>query len=590
MMGLPSWVAATLRQYPEIAIFLTLALGYYFGKFTFKGIGLGSVTATLLAGVIIGQLGITISAPLKATVFLMFLFAVGYGVGPQFVRGVAKDGLPQALFSVVQCVLCLIAPVVIVKFVGYDLGYSAGLYSGSQTISAALGLSTDAINRLGLAADDAKRLLDSMPIAYAVTYMFGTVGSAIVIALLGPALLRINLVAACKDYEERQGGGKQELGGAGMGWHRWEMRAFRVPSGARVIGLRAIEAEAMVPNARVFVQRLRRNGVIEEATADTVLREGDVVAVAGSREALVSIIGERAKMVAAAGSRESFTRLASEGTIEVDDPELLSVPVEGVDVYVTNKEVDGKTLVELAQRPGSRGVFLRKITRGATATTIPILPNTQVYRGDIVTLVGRTQDIAAASKMLGVVDRPTDIADVAFIGAAITLGALVGALVLKIGGVPLTLSTAGGALIAGLVFGWLRSVRPLFGRIPSPTVWFMNSVGLNIFIAVVGISAGPGFVNGLKTQGIGLFLWGVVATTLPLVLGMFIGKYLFRFHDAILLGIVSGARTTTASLGLVCDRAESQIPALGYTVTYAVGNTLLTIWGMVLIMVLSRGH
>jgi putative transport protein len=589
-MGIGSWLAATLRQYPEIAIFLTLALGYYFGKFTFKGIGLGSVTATLLAGVIIGQLGITISAPLKATVFLMFLFAVGYGVGPQFVRGVAKDGLPQATFSVVQCLLCLVVPVVIVKFAGYDLGYAAGLYSGSQTISAALGLSTDAINRLGLAAADAKRLLDSMPIAYAVTYMFGTVGSAIVIALLGPALLRIDLVAACKDYEDKEGGAKRELGGAGMAWHRWEMRAFRLPAGARVIGLRAIEAEAMVPNARVFIQRLRRNGVIEEATADTVLLEGDVVAVAGSREALVNIIGERAKMVAAAGSRDSFTKLGSEGTIEVDDPELLSVPVEGVDVYVTNKEVDGKTLAELAQRPGARGVFLRKITRGATATNIPILPNTQIHRGDIVTLVGRTQDIAAASKMLGVMDRQTDIADVAFIGAAITLGAFVGALVLKIGGVPLTLSTAGGALIGGLVFGWLRSVRPLFGRIPSPTVWFMNSVGLNIFIAVVGISAGPGFVNGLKTQGIGLFFWGAVATTLPLVFGMFIGKYLFRFHDAILLGIVSGARTTTASLGLVCDRAQSQIPALGYTVTYAVGNTLLTIWGMILIMVLARGH
>ena len=588
-MGIASWIAATLRQYPEIAIFLTLALGYYFGKFTFKGIGLGSVTATLLAGVIIGQLGITISAPLKATVFLMFLFAVGYGVGPQFVRGVAKDGLPQALFSVVQCVLCLLAPVVIAKFVGYDLGYAAGLYSGSQTISAALGLSTDAINRLGLAAADAKRLIDSMPIAYAVTYMFGTVGSAIVIALVGPALLRIDLVAACKDYEEKQGG-RKEIGGLGTAWHRWEMRAFRVPSGARVIGLRAIEAEAMVPNARVFVQRLRRDGVIEEATADTVLREGDVVAIAGSREALVNIIGERAKMAAVAGSRDSVTKAASEVSIEVDDPELLSVPVEGVDVYVTNKEVDGKTLAELAQRPGSRGVFLRKITRGATATTIPILPNTEIYRGDIVTLVGRTQDIAAAAKMLGVVDRPTDVADVAFIGAAITLGALVGALVLKVAGVPLTLSTAGGALIAGLVFGWLRSVRPLFGRIPSPTVWFMNSVGLNIFIAVVGISAGPGFVNGLKTQGIGLFLWGAVATTLPLVFGMFIGKYLFRFHDAILLGIVSGARTTTASLGLVCDRAQSQIPALGDTVTYAVGNTLLTIWGMVLIMVLARGQ
>src|SRR5438045_47077 len=331
-MAILAWFAATLRQYPEIAIFLTLAFGYYFGKFTFKGIGLGSVTATLLAGVLIGQIGITISQPLKATVFLMFLFAVGYGVGPQFVRGVAKDGVPRALFAVVQCLLCLAVPVIIVKLAGYDLGYAAGFYSGSQTISAAMGLSTDAINRLGLAADQAKNLLNSMPVAYAVTYMFGTVGSAIVIALLGPFLLRFNIAAACKDYEEKQGGTK-ELGGAGTAWRRWEVRAFRVQPGARVIGLRAVEAEALLPQARIFVQRIRRNGIIEEATADTVLREGDVVAVAGPREALVSIIGERAKVMAVAGARESLADVTSGVSIEVDEPELLSVPGEGVGVH-----------------------------------------------------------------------------------------------------------------------------------------------------------------------------------------------------------------------------------------------------------------
>jgi putative transport protein len=585
-MGIGTWFAATVRQYPEIAIFLVLALGYYFGKFTFRGIGLGSVTATLLAGVLIGQIGITISQPLKAFAFLMFLFAVGYGVGPQFVRGVAKDGVPQAIFSAVQCVLCLLIPVAIVKIAGYDLGYSAGFYSGSQTISAAMGLSTDAINRVGLAADEAKKLLDSMPIAYAVTYMFGTIGSAIVIALLGPALLRINLPAACKDYEEKQGGVK-ELGGAGTAWHRWEMRAFRVQPGGVVNGLRAAEAEALVPDSRVFVLRIRHNGVIQEATADTVLSEGDVVAVAGARESLVRIIGQRVKLAAVAGGRGM--NVASDVAPEVDDPELLSVPVEGVDVYITNKEVDGKTLAELATLPSARGIFLRKITRGAVATSIPILPNTKIFRGDIVTLVGRTQDTNAAIKALGVPDRATDVADVAFIGAGITVGALIGSLVWKIAGVPLTLSTAGGALISGLVCGWLRSVHPKFGRIPTSTVWFMNSVGLNIFIAIVGISAGPGFINGLRTQGIGLFLWGAVATTLPLVFGMFIAKYIFRFHDALTLGIISGARTTTASLGLVCDMAQSQVPALGYTVTYAVGNTLLTIWGMVMIILLTSG-
>jgi len=583
-MFLFTWFAETLRRYPEIAIFLVLALGYYFGKFTFRGIGLGSVTATLLAGVLIGQLGITISTPLKAFVFLMFLFAVGYGVGPQFVRGVAKDGVPQAVFSVVQCAFCLVVPFVIAKMAGYNLGYAAGLYSGSQTISAAMGLSTDAINRLGLAADQAKALLDSMPIAYAVSYMFGTVGSAIVIAVLGPALLRINLPAACKDYEATLGGSK-ELGGAGSAWHRWEMRAFRIQRGGKVVGLRAVEAEALLPDARIFVQRIRRNGVLQDAAADTVLREADVVAVSGTREALTRIIGERAKLAAASGAGQTFT--ADEVAIEVDDPELLSVPVEGIDVYVTSKEVDGKTLAELAKLPGARGVYLKKITRGAVATSIPILPSTKIFRGDIVNIVGRTQDTAAAINMLGVPDRATDVADVAFIGAGIAVGALIGSLVWKVAGVPLTLSTAGGALISGLVCGWMRSVHPKFGRIPTSTVWFMNSVGLNIFIAVVGISAGPGFVNGLKTQGVGLFLWGAVATTVPLICGMFIAKYIFRFHDALTLGIISGARTTTASLGLVCDIGKSQVPALGYTVTYAVGNTLLTIWGMVLILMLA---
>ena len=578
------WFAATLRQYPEIAIFLVLALGYYFGKFNFRGVGLGSVTATLLAGVLIGQLGITISQPLKAFVFLMFLFAVGYGVGPQFVRGVAKDGLPQAIFAAVQCIFSLGALVVIAKIAGYDLGYAAGLYSGSQTISAAMGLSTDAINRLGLPPDQSKAMLDSMPIAYAVTYMFGTVGSALVIALLGPVLLRINLPVACKDYEETHGGGAKEFGGAGSAWHRWEARAFEVQPGGRIAGLRVAEAEALLPNERIFILRVRRsNGSIEEATADTVLKEHDVVAVAGARDVLVKAIGARVAVTAGARGNGDV-----EGPKEVDDRELLGMPVNGVDVYVTHKEVDGKTLAELAHQPAARGVFLRKITRGAVATSIPILPNTAIHRGDILNIVGRTQDIAAATKLIGVPDRPTDVADVAFIGASITVGALVGALVLKVGGVPLTLSTAGGALIAGLIAGWYRSVRPLFGRIPGPTVWFMNSVGLNIFIAIVGISAGPGFVNGLKTQGVGLFLWGALATSIPLILGMFVAKYIFRFHDALTLGIVSGARTTTASLGLVCDLGKSQVPALGYTVTYAVGNTFLTIWGMVLILILSK--
>lgn len=560
------WFVHTLRSYPEIAIFLSLALGYYFGSFTYKGLGLGAVTATLIAAVIIGQLGITVTGPLKPTFFLMFLFAIGYGVGPQFVRGISQDGIPQALFAVVVCLFCLGAAYAGAKLAGYDVGSAAGLYAGATTISASMGLATDAINRLGLSTEETQKILNAMPVAYAVTYIFGTIGSAIILALIGPALLGIDLEAACKRYEEEHGG-KKELGGPGTAWHRFELRAFRVREGARIVGKTVQEAEALLPEQRVFVERIRRDEKIIDATADAVIQAGDVVAVAGRRDVLVNLVGTAAE--------------------EVDDRELLAVPTEGVDVYVTSKQVDGMTLAELAKSPATRGVFLRKITRGATATDIPILANTQLQRGDVVTIVGRTQDTTAATKLLGYPDRATDVADVAFIGAAIAIGALLGAVVYKVGSVPLTLSTSGGALISGLFFGWLRSVHPTFGRIPSPTVWFMNSVGLNVFIAVVGISSGPGFVAGLQQLGFSLFLWGILVTTVPLILAMYVGKYLFRFHDAILLGCCSGARTTTASLGMINDRAKSQIPGLGYTVTYAVGNTLLTIWGMVLVILLT---
>jgi putative transport protein len=560
------WFVQTLRSYPEIAIFLSLAFGYYFGSFTYKGLGLGAVTATLIAAVIIGQLQIKIGSPLKPTFFLMFLFAIGYGVGPQFVRGIAQDGIPQALFAVVVCFLCLGSAYLGAKLAGYDVGSATGLYAGSQTISASMGLATDAISRLGLAPEESKKLLDAMPVAYAVTYIFGTIGSAIVLSLLGPALLGIDLEAACRRYEEKHGG-KKEAGGPGTAWHQFELRAFRVKERGPVVGKTVQQVEALLPDQRVFVQRIRRGDQLLEATSDTVIHAGDVVALAGRREVLVNLVGSTAE--------------------EVNDRELLAVPIEGVDVYVTSKEVDGKTLAELATGTAARGVFLRKIVRGATATEIPILPGTRLHRGDVVTIVGRAPDVTAATKMLGYPDRATDVADVAFIGGAITIGALLGALVYKVGSVPLTLSTSGGVLIAGLFFGWLRSVRPTFGRIPSPTVWFMNSVGLNVFIAVVGISSGPGFVAGLQQLGFSLFLWGVAVTTVPLILAMYVGKYLFRFDDAIVLGCCSGARTTTASLGMINDRAKSQIPGLGYTVTYAVGNTLLTVWGMVLVILLT---
>ncbi|CAB3730699.1 aspartate-alanine antiporter [Achromobacter kerstersii] len=560
------WFVATLKAYPEIAIFLALGIGYWIGGKSFKGFSLGAVTATLLVAIVIGILGVKISPNVKSVFFLMFLFAVGYGVGPQFVRGIAKDGLPQAIFAVIMALFSLGAAAVAAVLAGYDLGSAAGLFAGSQTISASMGLATDAINRLGKSPEEAQALLDAMPIAYAVTYIFGTVGSAIILAQIGPKLLGIDLVAACKEYEQMLGAGSGAEGETQ--WHDFEVRAYSVAPESPFIGRAVGDIEAGTQDGvRAFVERIRRDGKIIEADRTTLIQAGDIVAIGGKRDQLIARLGPSGR--------------------EVQDAELLDIKTEGVDIYISNKKVDGKRLEELARWPGARGVFLKRIRRGPTETVIPVLPKTQLFRGDVITVVGRTQDINTTAKEIGYVDRPTTVTDVAFMSLAITVGALIGAAVINVRGIPITLSTAGGALIAGIVFGWFRAIRPTFGRIPEPTLWFMNSVGLNVFIAVVGISAGPGFVAGLQKLGISLFLWGIFATAVPLVLGMFLAKFVFKFHPALILGICAGARTTTAALGMVCEAAKSQVPGLGYTVTYAVGNTLLTIWGMVIIMILA---
>jgi putative transport protein len=559
------YIVATLQRSPELAIFASLGIGYWIGAVKLGSFSLGSVTGTLLVAILIGQLGITVSPNVKSIFFIMFLFAVGYGVGPQFVRGIATDGLPQAIFAVVISVLCLLSVYVACLIAGYDAGFGAGLVAGTQTISAAMGLATDAINGLGLPPDQAKALLDHMPVAYAVTYIWGTIGTGIILSMLGPKLLGVNMEAECKRYEKEMSAGAP-AGGMQSAYRRLDMRAYkigdRLPPGT-TIG----DAESRRPNDRLFVQRLRRDGKIIEFTPATVLQQGDVVGIAGKTEALVEVLGKFGN--------------------EVSDPELLDVPAEAVDVVLTNKAYDGKTLLELTKSEFARGVYLTKITRGATSVNIPILAQTKLNRGDILRLAGPKANIDAAVKNLGYADRPTNMTDMVWVGIGIVVGGLIGAYVLPVKGVPITLSTSGGALIAGIIIGWARGVHPTFGRIPAPALWFMNSVGLNVFIAVVGLTAGPTFVAGIKEAGFTLFLWGLFATSVPMLLAPLIGKYIFKFDPAINLGACGGARTSTASVAMVADVAKSDIPMLGYTVPYAVSNTLLTMWGLVIVLMLA---
>jgi putative transport protein len=557
------WIIKTFQQYPELAIFLTLALGYWVGGFKFGKFSLGSVTGVLLAGVLVGQMNIVISPNVKSVFFLMFLFAVGYGVGPQFFRGLKSDGVPQVIFAVLQCLASLVTAFVVARFLGYDVGAAAGLLSGSQTISAVLGVATDAINQLSIAAEDKTKLINQMPVAYAVTYIFGTAGSAWLLASIGPKLLRVDIAAECKKLEAKLGGGEAEPGVMSMA-RRFDVRAYRVTN-QELVNKTVAELEALPKEFRVFIVRIRQAGAIIEPELTTVIGKDDVVAVATRQEALVA-------------------RGATIGP-EVDDKELLDFPVEMLDVVITEKSLAGKTLAELAKGDMARGVFLRKLVRAGQE--MPFTPGTTVDRGDVVTLVGPKRDVDRAAKAIRYADRPTNMSDMVFVGLGIVLGGLVGALTIHLGGIPLSLSTSGGALIAGLVFGWLRSVKRTFGRIPAPALWVLNNVGLTIFIAVVGISAGPSFVAGLKQAGVSLFFAGIVVTSVPLIIGLLMGKYIFKFHPGINLGACAGARTTTAALGMIEEVAKSKVPALGYTVTYAVGNTLLTIWGLVIVLLMA---
>jgi putative transport protein len=278
--------------------------------------------------------------------------------------------------------------------------------------------------------------------------------------------------------------------------------------------------------------------------------------------------------------------LANDAT-EVEDQELLDVPAERVNVVVTNKKITGRTIQDLAGEKFARGVYLNKITRGATSVEIPILPLTEIHRGDILTIVGTLKDTQKVVDAIGYADRPTDATDMVWVGLAIAVGGLIGAITVPVSGVPITLSTSGGALIAGIILGWLRGVHPTFGRVPSGALWMMNSVGLNVFIAIVGISSGPTFVAGLQDVGFGIFFWGVFATSVPMLLAPLIGKYIFKFDPAINLGICGGARTSTASVAMVGDVAKSNVPMLGYTVPYAVANTTLTLWGLVIVLMVT---
>ncbi|WP_376743436.1 aspartate-alanine antiporter [Ensifer canadensis] len=560
------WVEQFLIKYPELAVFLAISIGYLIGDLKFSGYSLGPVTGSLFAGILIGQFAhVPIAGMAKSLLFLLFLFGIGYSVGPQFLQALKRDGMKPVLLAVVVCVTGLLMAVVVAKILGLDPGFAAGLLSGSLTESPAMGTATEAINALPLPEADRARFVAHIAVADAVCYVFGAVGVILFCSVVGPRLLGIDLVAEALKLEKEYGITRKAVG-VSSAWHRFEIRAYQIADGAPAVGLSIAAAEATYPEHRLFIQRLRRGEAIIEAAPEVVINPGDIVAVSGTREALVSVLGPRAE--------------------EIEDRELLDVPVSVSDVLLTSPDLKGRSIAAVAKESWTRSLYLRAITRGGQ--DIPIAPGITVERGDILRLVGPEAVVSSAAKRIGVVVAPTTATDFLVLGLAIFLGGLVGVLVtFPIGDMRISLSTSVGTLLAGLTVGHLRTRFPLFGRIPDAAVSLMTSLGLAAFVAMTGLHAGPVFASAIAEAGVGLLFGGMIVTMTPLIVGLYFGRYVLGMNPILLLGGLAGAQTMTAGMAAVQDRSGSTVAVLGYTPAVPIGHILLTTWGTVIVGIVS---
>ncbi|MET9105739.1 aspartate-alanine antiporter [Streptomyces zhihengii] len=554
------------QPYPELLVFLTVALGFLVGRLHWRTIALGSVTGCLVVGLLLGNwTEVQVDGTVKSLFFVLFLFALGYKVGPQFFRGLRTDGLPQVLNAVVVCVTGLLVCWAFAALLGYGPGLSAGLLGGALTQSAVIGVAQDAIATLpGLSSSAAKDEGNLVAIGYAVTYPLGTILCAIMLADVLPKLYKKDLAPESAALAEELDAPEADPD-LHEGYYEVVLRAYTVER-PDLVGrtIEDFENQQKELGRRIYITRVRRDGRIVEHTQRTALAHGDVIAVSALRTSLVDY--------------DPRTHIGG----ETDDVELLGYRTESLHVVASEKAQLGRTVAQLRSEPFMVGVYIERIYR--SGAEFPYRLSTRIDRGDTLVLTGPKRLVDPAGAAIGT-PVPTSFAtDMIWVGLGVFLGGCIGIPALTVGGVPISLSTSGGALIMGLVFGWIRGKYPTYGNVPPGAQWFMDTLGLCLFVAVVGINAGPSFTSGLSQAGWGLLLFGAVATVVPLAVGFLFGHYVQKLRFPVLMGVLAGGQTTTAAIGAINEASRSQVPTLGYTIPYAVGNVLLTIWGAVIVL------
>ncbi|MBD3425794.1 MAG: aspartate-alanine antiporter [Candidatus Omnitrophica bacterium] len=556
-------VVNVCKEYPQILVFLAIAAGYYVGKIKIFGFNLGSTAGVLIAALVLGQINVQIPPLLKAVAFALFIFTIGYKVGPQFFGGLKKEGLSYIWLSLFFGVVGLTAAILIANAFGFGKGTSAGMLAGALTQSSAIGTAEGAIKHIAGSAAQRATMDSNVAIAYAITYVFGTAGM-IVFYKIVPRLMRINLKEEARKLEkEMSGGSEEELGPELFSWFKQlNLRAYRVTENA-FIGKSVKDVENMFPG-KVFVDKIKREDKVLDPGPDIILQLNDEIALVGDRK--------------------EFLKADSMIGPEVDDKGIVDLVGEILDICVINKEVVGKTLGEISAEHG-HGCFLRRITR--QGHELPLTRDTVVHKCDVLQVAGSQKDVDKIAEYLGYPERPTAVTDLIMVGIGCVLGTLLGLLAVRVGDIPITLGVGGGVLVSGLVFGWLKSVHPTFGQIPTGAQWIFTDLGLNLFIACLGLAAGPRAIHALQTTGLALFFAGATLTLVPHILGIFFGKYVLKLNPVLLFGALTGSGTVTAALNALKEECDSAIPALGYTIPYAFGNVILTVWGTVLVHVIK---
>ncbi|WP_233833097.1 aspartate-alanine antiporter [Paraburkholderia sp. ZP32-5] len=551
------WLHSIFHKSPEMALFLSLAAGYFIGQINFGKFQLGGVGGSLLAAVVISQAGVTIDNGVKAVMFAVFIYAVGYDSGPGFFNSLNRKTLREIAMAVFLAVSALITVVVCAKLFHLNKGLAAGLAGGALTQSAIIGTAGDAIARLGLPADEVKSLQSDVAIAYAVTYVFGSLGAIIVCVNILPKFMGQGLREASIEAERELSSGAPSHGpGQVLALPELVGRTYKIDYSAG----KTVKAVESLHEDMLTVERIKRDGHAIEPTPDFTLRDGDVVLVVGRREAVVAF--------------------GANGN-EVADAEDISVVMQTREAVFTRKGMNHTTIAaarQMIDRDMRHGVYLQAVSRAGQP--LPVLPDTELQHGDVITFYGSPKDTKRAVDTAGYELPYSNKTDFIYMGVGLVIGLLIGLIVVNVGGVPLTLGSGGGCLLAGLLFGWMRGKHPMYGVMPSAASQLLKDFGLAAFVAVVGLNSGLQAVVTVRQSGLTIFLLGVFVTLFPLLLTMLFGRYVLRYNNAaILAGALSGSRSANPAFGGVLDKAESAVPTVPFAITYAIANVALTLLG-----------